>query len=224
MKVARARPVGRSFPPADSHQHEKACDRGKHDHHVTLEEGGGFARKLQRFAKRIDQKESEQPDREREHEVHAVPAEPAHRRVEHQANGDRQDANEDAEQRLRAEADRAFGGRGHRHRDLVVERRTGVGDDTDGMRLSEYPRVWQPDPGGRAAADGAGRLLRELPIGIVHLNLRDRHRLGAAGPHQNLDALGTENRALEGQVFDGRGAVAETADEARVQEPCDRQR
>ena len=55
MKVASARPVGVPLPPADSHQHEKARDRRKHDHDVALEERGGFAGELQRFAERIDE-------------------------------------------------------------------------------------------------------------------------------------------------------------------------
>ncbi len=50
------------------------------------------------------------------------------------------------------------------------------------------------------ARDRSGGLLRELPVGIVDLNLRDGHRLRPAGPHQEPDSVRAEDRPLESQV------------------------
>ena len=44
------------------------------------------------------------------------------------------------------------------------------------------------DPGGGAALERSRRVLRELPVGVVDLHLRDRHRLRAAGAHQHVRA------------------------------------
>ena len=64
-----------------------------------------------------------------------------------------------------------------------------------------------------------GRILREGPVGVVDLHLRDRHRLGAAGAHQEVDAGVVEDAALEGQVLDRRRAVAEGAKRIGDDEP-----
>ena len=60
-------------------------------------------------------------------------------------------------------------------------------------------------------AEVAGRVLGEGPVGVVDLHLRDGHRLGAAGAHQEVDAGAVEDAALERELLDGRRAVVEGA-------------
>ena len=140
MKVASASPVGAPCAAADSHQQEEASDGGEYDHRRPLEESRGLASEFQRVFQCIDEQEGEQADRQRKQEVHAVPADTAKRRIEHQPDRDRNDADEDAEQRLRDQT-RPVGSRGgDGDRDFVLERSAGVRDDVDDMRLAKRPR------------------------------------------------------------------------------------
>ena len=77
----------------------------------------------------------------------------------------------------------------HGDRNLVSECGASAGDDVDGMGLPENPWERHAKPGGGAARNRSWRVLRELPIRIVDLNLRDDHRLGAACANQKVDAI-----------------------------------
>ena len=51
----------------------------------------------------VDQQEGQQAHRQREKEIHALPPDAAHRRIEHQAKRHRQEADNRAHQRLQAQ-------------------------------------------------------------------------------------------------------------------------
>ena len=57
------------------------------------------------------------------------------------------------------------------------------------MRLPEYPREGHADPGCVAPCNGTLRVFLEFPIGIIDLNLRNHHRIGASGANDNRDPL-----------------------------------
>ena len=112
-----------------------------------------FAGKFERFLERIDQKERQQADGQRQQEVHAVRG--RRRAAPDKTSGRSRPAR--CRRRCRAapaaQARRVACRRRHRDRDLVLERRAGVGDDVDGVRLAQHPGERQRDPGGRAARD-----------------------------------------------------------------------
>ena len=166
---------------------------------------------------------SEQADGHRQQEVHGRSTGAAQRRIEHQADGDRQYADESAEHGLRHETCRGRDWRRHGNRDFMIESGAGVGDEGDLVRLAEHPWERQADPCGLAALDRAGRRLRELPIGGVDLNLRDRHRLRTAGAHQQAKPVLVEDGALDRQVLDRRRAIVEARKRIGGKQPCERE-
>src|SRR5687768_9778945 len=91
----------------------------------------------------------------------------------------------------------------------MLERGSGIRHDIDGMRLAENPRERNPEPRCRTSRDFAGRILCELPIGIVHLDLGDRHGLGAAAAHEKTNSIAVEYHPLESEVLDRRRPAAE---------------
>ena len=111
----------------------------------------------------------------------------------------------------------------HGHRDLVIEGRPGLRHDPDRVRLAKGPGEGNVDPGGREPGKVARRVLDEGPVGVIHLHLCDGHRLGAAGPHEEVNAGVVEDAALERQPLDGRRAVVEGAQRIGHHEPGGRQ-
>lgn len=89
----RERHAGRSSAAPARRQEQKEARCGRQNHHdLTLEDGGGLSRKLQRLARGVDHQEGQEPDRHGKKEVHAAAPDTAQRRIEHQSNGDRHDA------------------------------------------------------------------------------------------------------------------------------------
>ena len=123
------------------------------------------------------------------------------------ADGDRQHADDDADQSLQLELPGGGGRRRHGNLDHMFEGHARIGDEVDRVRFAQNPREGQVDPCGRGARDVAWRILGELPVGAVDLDLGDLHRLGAAGPHKQMKAGRVDHGALESQFLDGGRAI-----------------
>jgi hypothetical protein len=68
---------------------------GDPDYGACLQTGGGIAGDFQSLLERVDQKEHEKPDGERQHELEAAPAHSPQRGEEHQAKRNGHNADEE---------------------------------------------------------------------------------------------------------------------------------
>ena len=169
----------------------------------------------------IDQQERKQADGQCKEERHRSLARATQGRIAHQADRDGQDADERAENGLRPEAAGRGNGRRHGDGDFVVESRTGVGDEGHMVGFAQNPREGEADPGRVATGDRALRLLIEFPVGGIHLNLGDHHRVRSAGADKQSQAVVIEDRALDRQVLDRRCAVVEALQRVCLEQPDD---
>ncbi|CAE7319613.1 ybaL, partial [Symbiodinium pilosum] len=220
--VEREREAHRRAAPApDGHEQHEAGAGGEQHQQRSLELHRRGCAHLQRFQRHVNQEEREQPDRQRQHEVHAPRTDAAHRRIAQQPDGYRQDANDQSDERLLPEERLRRDRRRHCDRDLVEEGGAGIGHDIDRVRLALHPGIGNGEPDRAAARDGSGRVLGEGPIGVVDLDLGDGHGLRPAGPNQDADAAAVEDRPLVGDGLHRRRTVVEAAQRVGIGDPCD---
>ena len=144
----------------------------------------------------------------------AHPGQPEH------ADGDRDHADVDADQRHQA-VEAEVGGRAlGRGGDLVRHGRAGRGHQHQLVPLPLDPRVADVDLPALQPAQLVARL-RERAEGVVDHHLRHPHRVGPVVAHVQLDLAGSQHRALHRQLLD-RHAVALEAGRVEGDEQPDR--
>ena len=146
---------------------------------------------------------------------------PHERHEEHpEADGDHADV--DAEQGHQPEEAR-IGLRGlDGDVDLVLDRRARRGQDRDQVRGALLPGVVEDELLLAEAPDLAGRVRREVHVGVGDGDLGDPDRVGAGIADGQLDLAGAQHGALDRQLLDRRAGALPQAGAAEQREAPDR--
>ena len=113
---------GAAAAAADHHQREEGGQRAEPDQDARLQARGGAGRDLEPLLEGIDQQERQEPQGQREDELEPAARAGAHQRIEHHAEPDRHDADEQPDHAVDQEIARREGRGRQRDLDRVIER------------------------------------------------------------------------------------------------------
>ncbi len=204
-RAARAdRGLPLTEPSADQLERGVGGGGAEKEQRRSMERSGQQIRRLQRLARAVDDEEDQQADGEREHRVDARSSErPDHRKPE-QPERDGNHADEQTDGGEQQQVPAAGRRRLERDRDLVRELRAGRRQDGDDVSFACDPWIGNVQRHRPQRRDQRPRIRGEMPVRIVHRDLRDGHPFRTLVEDVEANPVRRQNRAANGKILDRR--------------------